>query len=200
MARKWLKQQFSAGLLVLIPIAVTVWVLKTIILWCEGIFETLVPAAWRQLSLFGYPLPGVGLIFTFLLILFIGVLTRLYFGRKLLALGDRIIHKIPLGRGVYSSVKQFLNALISASGKNFRQVVLVEFPRPGSYMIGFVTGTGAAILQKNIKDPSVNVFIPTAPNPTSGFLLVVAEAQVTYLDISPEQAFRLIVSGGAAHS
>lgn len=199
MVRTWLKKQFGAGLLVLIPIAVTVWVLQTIILWCEGIFETLVPAPWRQITLFGWPIPGVGLLFTFLLVLFLGVLTRLYFGRKLLAIGDWFIHKIPLGRGVYTSVKQFLHALVSASGKNFRQVVLVEFPKPDSFMIGFVTGASATLLQKTLAAPSVNVFVPTSPNPTSGFLLVVPQKQVIPLDISPDQAFKLIVSGGTAH-
>ncbi|MBI4124994.1 MAG: DUF502 domain-containing protein [Deltaproteobacteria bacterium] len=190
MARKWLKQHLGAGLLVLIPIVATVWVLKIIILWCEGIFETLVPAAWRSITLFGYPVPGVGLIFTFLLVLFAGVLTRLYFGRKLLALGDRIIQKIPFGRGIYSSVKQLLHALM-ATERGFRQVVLVEFPKAGSHMIGFVTSE---------RKETLHVFIPTTPNPTSGFLLLVDRDKVKPLEMSVDQAFKLIVSGGTVQS
>lgn len=189
MVKKWLKQHFGAGLLVLIPIAVTVWVLQTIILWCEGVFETLVPIAWRPLTLFGYNVPGVGLIFTFLLILFAGVLTRLYFGRKLLGWGDRIIQKIPLGRGIYTSVKQLLNALMISGGKNFHRVVLVEFPREGSHMIGFVTGENPAA-------KTLHVFVPTTPNPTSGFLLILSPDRVKTLNMSVERAFKLIVSGG----
>lgn len=187
------KKYFVAGALVLVPIAVTVWVLKTIILWCEGIFETLVPVSWQPPGLLGYELPGIGLVFTLLLVLLVGALTRLYLGRKILSVGDWIIHKIPLGRGIYSSMKQLLNAFMVTGEKNFHRVVLVTFPMEGSQMIGFVT-------QENIAEKKLHVFVPTTPNPTSGFLLVVSTDKVRPLNLSVEQAFKLIVSGGTTHS
>lgn len=170
--------------MVLVPIAVTLWVLKILIFWCEDIFEILAPEAWE--------IPGAGVFFTAALIFLTGVLTRLYLGRKFLAIGDWIIHKIPLGRGIYTAIKQLLNALLVTSGKNFHGVVLVPFPCEGSHMIGFVT-------KENVADQTLNVFVPTTPNPTSGFLLVISAKKVKPLDISAEQAFKLIVSGGTIH-
>ncbi len=195
-----LKKYFASGLFVLIPIAVTVWVLKTIILWCEGIFETLVPAAWREITFLGYTIPGVGLLFTLLLILLLGLLTRLYFGRKLLGLWDRMIYKIPLGRGVYSAVKQFMQAFSSGGGGNFKQVVLVEFPNPGQQMIGFVTAEKSEVFKPHTEEKRLHVFVPTSPNPTTGFLLILPKEAVIPVDLSPDQALKIIVSGGAVQN
>lgn len=197
MVKSSLKKYFISGLFVLIPIAVTVWVLKTIILWCEGIFQTLVPTAWQEITLFGFEIPGVGLFFTLFLILALGLLTRLYFGRKLLGLWDWFIYKIPFGSGVYSAVKQFMQAFGSQGGGNFKQVVLVEFPNPGQQMIGFVTAESAEALQKNTEEKRVNVFVPTSPNPTTGFLLILPKRAIIPVDMTPDQALKIIVSGGA---
>lgn len=192
--RHQIKKYFVAGALVLVPLAVTLWVFKTIALWSEGFVETFLPIRLKEITLFGYEIPGLGLLLTFLLILLTGILTRLYLGKKLIAIGDWLIHKIPVGRGIYSSMKQLLQAVMLGGGKNFQQVVLVEFPKEGSAMIGFVTGKNALFPDK------ISVFVPTTPNPTSGFLLILSPDKVTPLDITPEQAFKLIVSGGTVHS
>ena len=198
--RHFLKKYFIAGTLVLAPLAVMVWVFKTIAFWSESFVETFLPIRLQEITLFGHEVPGLGIFLTCLLILLIGILTRLYFGRKLLSFGDWLIYKIPLGSGIYTSTKKLLSALISGGEKNFRQVVLVEFPKPGSRMIGFVTGESADFLQTIPGKTCINVFIPTTPNPTSGFLLIVPRDQVIPIDIGPDQAFKLIVSGGTIHS
>ena len=197
--QSWIKKYFMAGALVLVPLAVTIWVFKTIALWSEGFVETFLPIRLKEITLFGYEIPGLGLFLTFLLILLVGVLTRLYLGRKLLEIGDRLMQKIPLGRGIYSSIKQLLQGFLLGDGRNFQQVVLVEFPKEGSHMIGFVMGESQAIARLK-KKPMINIFIPTTPNPTSGFLLITSPDKVTPLDILPEQAFKFIVSGGTLHS
>lgn len=187
------KKYFVAGALVLVPIILTIWILKSMILWCDRFFSALIPSSVLYI-------PGLGLIFTVSLILLTGVLTRLYLGRKLIAWGDQLIQKIPFGRSIYGAIKQFLNAVVSTGPSSFSQVVLVEYPRKGSYMIGFVTGDTSAILQKNFEQKMINIFVPTSPNPTSGFLIIAPKENVTPIDMTPEQAFKLIISGGAVSS
>ena len=189
------KKYFVSGALVLVPIVVTIWILKAVILWCEGIFKTLVPTAWQPVYLFGFEIPGLGLIFTILLILLTGLLTRLYIGKQLLIYGEKVIQKIPFGRTIYQAIQQFLKAVVPGQ-TNFRQVVLVEYPRRGSYMLGFITGESSETLQRQVGQKMINIFIPTSPNPTSGFLILAPMENVTPVNLSPEQAFKLIISGG----
>lgn len=198
--QNFFKKYFVAGALVLAPIAITAWILKGFILWCENLVIGFLPSSWHPITFWGYSIPGVGLFLTLLLIFLTGVLTRLYLGRKLLAIGDALINKIPFGRGIYSSTKQLLNTIVSTRGNKFHQVVLVEFPKPGNFMLGFVTGETGELICKHLNQKTLNVFVPTAPNPTSGFLIVMAEENVTPVDISPEKAFKFIVSGGSLHT
>jgi len=195
-----LKKYLLAGALVLVPIVVTLAVLKTIIFWCEDFFASFIPVSWQPIHLLGFAIPGLGLLFTLLIVLLTGILTRLYFGRKLIALGDKILSKIPLGRSIYKGVQQFMNAVATPSQNDFRQVVLVEYPRKDSYMIGFVTGESSEIFQQKLGQKMIHVFIPTSPNPTSGFLIVIPRENVTPVNISNEAAFKLIISGGAVQS
>lgn len=194
--RTLFKKYFVAGALVFIPMVLTLWILKSIIFWCEDFFISFVPASWRPISLFGFEIPGLGLLFTINLIFLTGVLTRLYIGKKLIAWGDKFIHKIPFGSSIYSASKQFLNAVVSPEQNNFRQVVLVEYPRKGSYMLGFVTGQASEMMQQKMGQKLIHIFIPTSPNPTSGFLILAPLENVTPVDIPPEQAFKLIISSG----
>lgn len=190
------KKYFVSGALVLVPIVMTVWILRAVILWCEDFFTSVIPTPLRPINLFGFEVPGLGLVFTVFLIFLTGVVTRLYIGSKLLALWDRIINKIPFGNTIYRAVKQFTDTVASSQQQSFRQVVLIEFPVAGNHMIGFVTGTTPASLKKVPDQDTINVFIPTSPNPTSGFLVVAPRENVKYVNMTPEQAFKLIVSGG----
>ncbi len=190
------KKYFIAGTLVLIPIIVTIWVLKAITLWADSFIISLVPSQLLPPFLYKRVIPGVGLIVTIGLILITGIFTRLYFGKKLVSLGDRIMSKIPIGRSVYNVIKQFLSEILTRDKKRFRGVALIEWPRKGCYALAFITGDPIPALEKVGQGPWVNIFIPTTPNPTSGFFIMLPKSEVVPLDISIDYAFKLIISGG----
>jgi uncharacterized membrane protein len=195
------KRYFVSGLLVIIPIVGTIWILKVLILYADGLFTGLLPARLQPDVLFGRDIPGIGLVITIGLVLLAGVLTRLYIGRKVVHLGDRIIAKIPLGRGIYNSIKKFMGAFVSDDEqKQYRRVVAVEYPRRGCYMVGFMVGKTQPALQERFDHPWVSIFLPTSPNPTSGFMISVPEKEVIPLPISVEKAFKYIISGSVDHA
>lgn len=190
------KKYFIAGTLVLIPIIVTIWVLKAITIWADSFIISLIPTQLLPQSIYERVVPGVGLVVTIGLILITGVLTRLYFGKKLVSLGDLIMSKIPIGRSIYNVIKQFLSEILTRDKKRFRGVALIQWPKQGTYMLGFVTGDPILSLKKLGPGPWVNIFIPTTPNPTSGFFVMLPQSEVVPLDISIDYAFKLIISGG----
>lgn len=190
------KRYFVSGLLVLIPIIGTLWILKVIILYADGLFMGFLPARFQPEAIFGRNIPGIGLLITVGLVLLVGVLARLYIGRKAVRLGDRIIGRIPLGRGIYNAIKQFMNAFVSDDeNKQYRRVVAVEYPRRGCYMLGFVVGPAQPVIQERFDHSWITIFLPTSPNPTSGFMISVPEKEVIPLSISVEKAFKYIISG-----
>lgn len=190
------KKYFIAGTLVLVPIIATIWVLKAITLWADSLIISLIPSGLLPATFFERAIPGVGLIATIALILIVGIFTRLYFGKKLVELGDLIISKIPIGRGIYNVIKQFLSEILTQDKKRFRGVALIEWPKKGTYMLGFITGEPIIALSKLGSGPWINIFIPTTPNPTSGFFVMLPKDEVVPLDISIDYAFKLIISGG----
>ncbi|MCE9624277.1 MAG: DUF502 domain-containing protein [Deltaproteobacteria bacterium] len=185
-----------AGILTLLPIAGTIWLLKVLILTAEDFSRSFIPQRFHPEQILGHDIPGIGLLLALVVILITGMFTRLYLGKKLVALGDKIFDRIPLGRGIYKAIKQFLNTIAGDSEKTFRRVVMVEFPTQGSYMIGFVTGAASGETQLKTEEKVFNVFVPTTPNPTTGFLFLMPERKLTPLEMSVEDAFKLIVSGG----
>lgn len=190
------KRYFVSGLLVLIPIIGTIWILKILILYADGMFTGLLPARFRPDAIFGRTIPGIGLLITIGLVLLVGVVTRHYIGKKLLEYGDRIITKIPLGRGIYKAIKQFMRAFVSdEEGSQYKRVVAVEYPRRGCYMIGFVLGPIQPAVQNKFDHPWISIFLPTSPNPTSGFMISVPEKESIPLNITVDQAFKYIISG-----
>lgn len=193
--KSFLKKTFLAGLIAFLPIAGTLWLLKILIFTAEGLFEGLIPPRFRPINLIGYDIPGMGILAAFVLVLVVGLFTRLYIGKELLAYGDRLFSRLPFGRGIYTAIKQFVST-ITGSGQNFRQVVLVEYPSPGTYVIGFLTGQTGGEVQEKTRQEIVSVFLPTTPNPTSGYLLLYPKNKVTPLEMSVEEAFKFIVSGG----
>lgn len=190
------KKYFISGLLVLIPIVGTIWILKIIIVYADGVFTGLLPYKIRPEAWLGRDIPGIGLFITIALVLFVGVFTRHYVGKAMLRFGDDLIEKIPLGRGIYNSIKQFMHAFIpSEGGRHYKKIVAVEYPRKGCYMIGFVLGPVLSKIQENTEDHMISVFLPTTPNPTSGFMISVSEKDTIALQITVEQAFKYIISG-----
>lgn len=195
-----LKNDLIAGLLVVIPLATTIWLTITIANWVIN-FLTRIP---KQINPFDGLHPilvnllnlVVGLAVPLLGILAIGLMARNFIGRWLLDFGERLLQAIPLAGSVYKTLKQLLETLLKDSNEKFRQVVLVEYPRPGLWSIGFVTGTISPDIQSSIGSPVLSIFIPTTPNPTTGWYVVVPEDEVMQLSMSIEDAFKVIISGG----
>jgi uncharacterized membrane protein len=195
-----LKNDLIAGLLVIIPLATTIWLTITIATWVIN-FLTQIP---KQLNPFDGLNPIlvnilnllVGLAVPLLSILIIGLMARNIAGRWLLDVGERLLQAIPLAGQVYKTLKQLLETLLKDSNGKFRRVVLVEYPRPGIWALGFATGSITTEIQNQLSRPVISLFIPTTPNPTTGWYAVVPEAEVINLEMSVEDAFKIIISGG----
>ncbi|WP_041555417.1 DUF502 domain-containing protein [Nostoc sp. PCC 7524] len=195
-----LKNDLIAGLLVVIPLATTIWLTITIANWVIN-FLTQVP---KQLNPFDGLHPilvnilnlAVGLAVPLFSILLIGLMARNIAGRWLLDFGERFLQAIPLAGQVYKTLKQLLETLLKDSNNRFRRVILVEYPRQGMWAIAFVTGVIGSEIQAHMSRPMLSVFIPTTPNPTTGWYAIVPEEEVVNLSMSVEDAFKVIVSGG----
>ncbi|MGF1486276.1 MAG: DUF502 domain-containing protein [Prochloraceae cyanobacterium] len=195
-----LKNDLIAGLLVVIPLATTIWLIFTIAGWAINLL-TQIP---KQINPFGGLDPIltnilnvlVGLAAPLLFILLIGLMARNIFGQWLLDFGEKLLQAIPLAGSIYKTLKQILETLFRDSKSKFRRVVLVEYPRQGIWSIGFVTGTASETLQSHLPKPMLSVFIPTTPNPTSGWYAIVPEEDAIELPISIEDAFKVLISGG----
>ena len=192
--REILQRYFLAGLLVFLPVVITLWFLGWVIGLMDGLLDVL-PARLHPNSYLPFAIPGLGAAFTIGLILFLGVLTRGVATRRFLAAWDRILVQIPVFRGVYTAVQKLVQTFLGQSQTN-RQVVMIEYPRKGIYAVGFAMGRAWHELEKKNEAPLVNVFVPTTPNPTSGFYLLVPANEVAPLNISMEEALKLITSGG----
>ena len=193
--KNFLKTNLIAGLLFLTPIAATFYFLKVLIKWLDRIL-LIIPAQYRPEAFLPFPVPGLGVIVLVILLIITGFLVRNYLGSKLVSLWERIINKIPFINKFYTSVKQLIETLVNGAGKDFKRVVLVEFPRDGVYSLAYVTGVAVGELQRKTQKKVINVYVPTTPNPTSGYYLVVPEEDVIPLDMSVEDSFKLLISGG----
>ncbi|MBO8142056.1 MAG: DUF502 domain-containing protein [Firmicutes bacterium] len=190
-----LRNYFITGLLVSLPLAVTVWVLWLVFRTVESSLGSLV--AWLIGLFTGEPvrIPGVSLVLTVAVLMLVGMVATNVVGRRLVAAGERLLLMFPFVRPLYMGVKQVIEAF-SVKRSSFREVVLLEHPRPGIWAIGFVTNEARGELAAHFDQPVKTVFLPTAPNPTSGFLVIVPERQLIRLDMTPEEGFKLILSGG----
>lgn len=191
-----LRRYFIAGLLVWLPLGVTILLIKFLIDFMDQAVQWL-PVALRPENLFGFRIPGLGAVLVVVLLLLTGVIVAHLFGRQLVAVGERLLARIPLVRAIYSAAKQLTETLFSGSGQSFRKVVLVEYPRAGLWTLAFLTGTGAAEVRQKTGRDLINIFVPTTPNPTSGFFLMAARDSVIELDMSVDSALRIILSAGA---
>lgn len=194
-----LKSDLIAGLLVVIPLATTIWLTVSITRWVVG-FLTSIP---KQLNPFNELNPllgnlinlGVGLAVPLLSLLLIGLMARNIVGRFLLDFGERTLKSIPLAGSVYTTLKQLLETLLNSNSR-FRRVVLLEYPRPGIWAIAFVTGSVAGSLTPDASQAMASVFIPTTPNPTTGWYAIVPESDMLATELSVEDAFKVLISGG----
>jgi uncharacterized membrane protein len=189
--RKWL----FAGLLVLVPIAITIWLLD----WFVGLLDKsllLLPKAWHPDGLLGIHIPGFGVILTLAVLLLIGAITSNFLGKRLLLWWDGLLSRIPVVRSIYTSVKQVSDTLFSDSGNAFRKAVLLQWPHTGMWTIGFITGTPSSEVAAKVPKDCLSVYVPTTPNPTGGYFVIVPKDQCTELDMSVDEALKYIVSMG----
>jgi len=189
------KKYLLTGLLVLVPLVITLWVLSFII----GILDQsllLLPAAWHPDNLLGIHIPGLGVILTVLTILGTGLLVRNVFGQRLLEYWDRLLRSIPFVNAIYNSVKQVSDTLLSDSGRAFRKVLLVRYPHANSWSLAFLTSVPNEVTRVLAGDEYVGVFVPTTPSPVNGFYFYVKKSETIELNISVDAAFKSIISMG----
>lgn len=190
-----MKRYFITGLLIWAPLGITIWVLSFIL----GMMDQsimLLPTQWQPRNLLGFHLPGLGALLTLLIVFLTGLLTANFIGQRLVRWWEALLHRIPVVRSIYQSVKQISDTLFSPSGQAFRQAVLVQYPRPDSWTIGFLTGTPGGEIVDHLGDTMVSLYVPTTPNPTSGFFLMVPRTDVIELDMSVEDALKYLISMG----
>ena len=190
-----LKKYIIAGLLVWLPFAATVVIVKLLIDLLDKTI-LLLPAEWHPVALLGFSIPGFGIILALSILLLTGMLAANLFGRRFVEIWERILNKIPLVRSIYSSIKQISNTIFDPSGKSFRKVVMLQYPKKGLWSIGFLTNDNVGDEMSAVDDRLVAVFIPTTPNPTSGFIIMTRNDEITELDMSVEEGFKFIISMG----
>lgn len=185
---------FLAGLLVFLPVAITLWFIGWVIALLDSVLDIL-PDALHPNAYLPFAIPKLGAVVTLFLILFLGILTRGVATRRFLAAWENIFVKIPVFRGIYTAVQKLVQTFLGQSETN-RQVVMLEYPRKGVYTVGFAMGRAWRELEKKQDARLINVFVPTTPNPTSGFYLLVPENELSPLDMTLEEALKLITSSG----
>ncbi len=191
-----LRRYFISGLLVWLPIWVTILVIKFLVDILSNTLS-LLPHQYQPDALLGFHVPGIGVLITLVVIFLTGLIVANFIGRRLVLIGDAIIAHIPLVRTIYASVKQVLQTLFTPGGQSFRKVLLVEYPRVGMWSIAFQTGDGTAEVVNTLNgEAMVSLFIPTTPNPTSGFLMMVPRKDVIELEMSVDQALKFVISLG----
>ncbi|MES2013901.1 MAG: DUF502 domain-containing protein, partial [Pseudomonadota bacterium] len=178
-----MKKYFITGLLVLVPLFITVWVLSSLI----GTMDKsllLLPENWRPKAQFGLEIPGMGAVLTLLIIFVTGLIATNFFGKRVIRIWEALLARVPVVKSIYASVKQVSDTLFSDSGNAFRQAVLVQFPREGAWTIAFVTGHPGGDVANHLQGDYVSVYVPTTPNPTGGYFLMMPRADVIDLDMS----------------
>ena len=198
---------FLAGLLVTLPLAVTIWVIFTLVAFIDGVIEwvpRIVPTVWFEWVMSFYPsflpvtdqgLPqGLGILVTLVTLFTVGIVARSYVGSWLISAYEWMLSHVPVANSIYAAVKELLELVFSRDANAFEKVVLVEWPRPGLYSLGFLNGE--AWVQVEGRAPMVNVFLPTTPNPTTGFFVMLPEDQVIETDMTVEQGFKILMSAG----
>jgi uncharacterized membrane protein len=190
-----LRNYLIAGLLIWVPVMVTVWVVRFV----SGILDqsiVLLPPSWRPEAVFGQYVPGFGIALALLVLFLTGFLARDLLGEKLIEGVESLIRRIPVIGPVYGGAKTFSETVLTEKGRSFKQVVMVEFPRKGAWSIGFLMSEDWQEVRERTGEDMVQVFVPTTPNPTTGFLVVVHRREVMYMDTTVDEAFKMIFTLG----
>lgn len=192
-----MKKYLIAGLLIWIPLVITIWVLSVVVETLDQSL-TLLPGSWRTENLIGVHIPGMGVLLTLVIVLVTGVFAANFIGERLVGLWNDILRRIPFVRSIYSSVKQVSDTLFSPTGQAFRKALLVQWPREGVWTIGFLTGVPGGDVVNHLKGDYVSVYVPTTPNPTGGYFVMLPSADVIELEMSVDEALKYIISMGVA--
>ncbi len=195
MRRQLIKRYFITGLLIWVPLAITAWVLALIVGTMDQSLH-LLPAAVHPRNALGFDVPGVGAVLTLLIIFLTGVLAANFIGQHLVVWWERLLARIPVVNSIYHSVKQVSDTLFSSSGNAFRKALLIEYPRRGAWTIAFLTGRPGGEAAQHLGDDHVSVYVPTTPNPTSGFFLILPRAEIIELEMSVDTALKYVISMG----
>ena len=190
-----MKKYFITGLLIWVPLAMTFWVLSLIVRTMDQSL-LLLPNAIRPETLLGFYIPGIGAILTLLVVFLTGLITANIIGQRLVRFWESALARIPVVKSVYYSIKQVSDTLFSSSGEAFRKALLVQYPRPGSWTIAFMTGQPGGDVLQHLKGDFVSVYVPTTPNPTSGFFLMMPREDVIELSMSVDESLKYIISMG----
>ncbi len=190
-----MKKYLITGLLIWIPLVITLWVLKLVV---DALDQSLLllPDQWRTESFLGVHIPGLGAILTVVIVFVTGVFATNFFGAQLVRVWHGILNRIPVVNSIYSSVKQISDTLFSSSGQAFRKALLVQWPREGMWTIAFLTGTPGGDVVNHLRGDYVSVYVPTTPNPTGGYFVMVARGDVIELDMTVDEALKYIISMG----
>jgi len=187
---------FLAGVLVTAPIGITFYISWLLIRWVDAQVTPLLPPAYNPETYLPFAIPGLGLVIVFIVLTFIGWSTAGLLGRLWVRISENMLARMPVIRSVYGAVKQIIETILKQQSNAFREVVLFEYPRRGSWAIGFITGQTQGEVQNLTTDDVVNVFLPTTPNPTSGYLLFIPKKELVILDMTVEEGIKMVVSGG----
>ncbi|MCF6323337.1 MAG: DUF502 domain-containing protein [Gammaproteobacteria bacterium] len=189
------KRYLIAGLLVWLPLGVTVLVIRLLVSFMDQLL-VFIPVKYQPETLLGFNIPGLGVVMAVLIVLITGIIVANFFGRQLVAAWESLLGRIPLVRTIYHSVKQVAVTIFSSQGKSFRKVLLIEYPRKGIYTLAFQTGDAVEEVKQKSGENLINVFVPTTPNPTSGFFIMVPDEDVQVLDMNIDDALKMIMSLG----
>jgi uncharacterized membrane protein len=191
-----LRAYFLTGVIVTAPISITIFLIWQFISFLDQQVQAVLPVRYNPETYLPFSVPGLGLLVMLAFLTFVGMLAAGFAGRTLFAMGERLLSRMPVVRSVYGTLKQIFETVLAQSSRSFREVVLIEYPRRGIGAIGFVTGPTRGEVQERAEDELVNVFLPTTPNPTSGFLLFVPKKDLIHLDMTIEEGIKMVISGG----
>ncbi len=194
-----LRNYFLTGLIIAAPLSITIYITWTFVGWVDGWVKPLIPTRYNPDHYLPFPVPGFGLIVAVILLVVLGATTANLFGRTIIAYGEMLLDRMPLVRSIYRGLKQIFETVLSQTSQSFKDVGLIEYPRPGLWAIVFVATETRGELKRKAggeEDDLLSVFLPTTPNPTSGFLLFVPRKDVIILDMTVEEAAKVVISGG----
>ena len=191
-----LRAYLLAGVLVTAPISITIYIAWLIVSFIDAAINSLIPARYNPETYLPFALPGLGVVILLVMLMLIGAVTAGYVGRTIMKAYEVLLARMPVVRSVYSALKQIIETILAQQSAAFRQAVLVEYPRPGLWAIAFITGRTEGEVQNLTADETINVFLPTTPNPTSGFLLFVPRKDLVPLSMTVEEAIKMVISGG----